>query len=296
MTVRRGMFWPLVLIVIGLVFLLVNIGAVGPVSALALLSLWPLLLILAGVDIAFGRRWPLGVLAFDVVVIALGIALVAGRPSIATPFGPVAWFSRSDGGGTSSVSQPRGDAKSMTLRLNGGAGSYTVVGGGSDLVSAKSDQDNLVLRSSGGTDRPDVRIDQSDRGAHFGGGAPTHVDVTIASDVPTSLNLNAGAGDFVVDLRDVKLTDAHMNVGAASLRIVLPRPTADVTITVSAGASNVIVEIPEDVEARVTTSGALMSTHSENPRVADSETFGYGSAKERVTVRINAGASSVLIR
>jgi len=295
MTVRRGTFWPLVLIVIGLVFLLANFGIIGRFSALALFSLWPLLLVLAGIDIAFGRRWPLGVLALDVLIIAFGIALVAAQPSLATPFGPVVWFSRSNAPGTSAVSQPHGDAKSMTLHLNGGAGSYTVVGGDAGLVSAKSDQDNLVLRSSGSAERPDVRVDQSDRGVYFGG-VPTHIDVTIASDVATSLDMNAGAGEFVVDLRDVKLTDARINVGAASLRIVLPKPSGEVSIIVSAGASSVIVEIPDGVEARVATSGALMSMHSENARVAGSETAGYGSTKERVTVRITAGASSVVIR
>jgi len=293
---RRGVFWPLLLIVIGLVFLLANFGLIAPLSALALLSLWPLVLILAGIDIAFGQRWPLGVLALDVLIIAFGVALVASQPTIMTPLGPVAFFERSAGPGVSSVLAPHGDATALTLHLNGGAGTFNVSGGGSDLVSATSDQQNLVLRTSGRSDRPDVRIDQSDQGPRFGGGVPTHVDVKIASDLPTSFDMNAGAGEFVVDLRDVKLTDARINVGAASLRIVLPKPTGDVSIVVSAGASNLVIEVPEGVEARVNASGALVSLHSDNPRISGSETSGYSSAKDRVTVRISAGASSVAIR
>jgi hypothetical protein len=296
MSARRGVFWPLLLITIGLVFLLANFGLIAPLSALALFSLWPLILILAGIDIAFGRRWPLGVLAFDVLIIAFGVALVASQPTIMTPLGPVAFFQRSPGPGVSTVSAPRGAASALTLHVNGGAGTFNVSGGGSDLVSATSDRDNLVLRTSG-SDRTDVRIDQSEPGPrYFGGGAPTHIDVKIANDVPTSFDMNAGAGEFVVDLRDVKLTDARVNIGAASLRIVLPKPTGDVSIVVSAGASNVVIEVPEGVEARVTTSGALVSLHSDNPRVGGSETSGYSSAKDRVTVRISAGASSVAIR
>jgi hypothetical protein len=297
MTPRRGVFWPLLLIVIGLVFLLANLGYIAPVSALALFSLWPIILILVGIDIAFARRWPLGVLALDVLIIAFGVALVASQPTLATPFGPVVFFSRSDRPVASTVSVPRGDAKSMTLHLNGGAGTFRIAGGGNDLLKATSDQENLSLRSSGGPDRLDVRIDQNDRGVRFGGGGPTHIDISIPSEVATSFDMNAGAGEFVVDFTDVKLTDARMSVGAASLRIVLPKTaTGDVGITVNAGASSVVVEVPEGVEARITTSGAIISLKSENSRVANSETSGYSSAKDRVTVRITAGASSVVIR
>ena len=59
MTARRGAFWPLLLIAIGLIFLLSNYGLIAGVSWLAVLNLWPLLLVLIGLDIAFARRWPL---------------------------------------------------------------------------------------------------------------------------------------------------------------------------------------------------------------------------------------------
>jgi len=297
MTSRRFTFWPLLLIVIGLVFLLANFGIIAPLSAVALFSLWPLILILAGIDIALGRRWPMGVLALDVLILAAGVALVASQPTIVTPLGPIVFFDKSPGPGVSTVSQPRGDAKFLTLHLNGGAGTFNVHGGGSDLVRATSDQDNLNLRStSRASDRPDIRIDQNDRGLRFGGGTPSHVDLAIASDVPTSFDMNAGAGEFNVDLRDVMLTDARISVGAASLRIVLPKTAGDISITVSAGASSVIIEVPDGVEARVNTSGALISLRSENARVANQETAGYANAKDRVTIRVTAGASSVVIR
>ena len=304
MTPRRGLFWPLLLIAIGLIFLLANFGLIGPVSALAILSLWPLILILGGIDIAIGRRWPLAALAADVLILAAGLTLVAAQPA-GLPFTPVVFIRGDNTPGTNSVSVPRGvkladgtaaDAKSLTFHVNGGAGTFTVHGGASTLVSANSDQDNLSVRTTYRADQVDVRLDEGDRGFHFGGNGATHVDIQLASDVPTSFDMNAGAGEFVLDLRDVKLTDARMNVGAASLRIVLPKATGDVPITVTAGASSVVIEVPDGVEARVNTSGAIISMHSDNPRVSSNETAGYAAAKDRVTVRVNAGASSVVIR
>lgn len=292
MSGRRGLFWPILLIAIGLVFLLTNFGYIGPFSAVALISLWPLILILIGIDIAIGRRWPLAALGLDVAIIAAGLALVAAQPVYPQWF----VFGGSTGApGVNHASAPRGSAQSLTFHLNGGAGTFRIAGGASDLVEVSSDQQSLTLRRSG-VERVDVRVDQSDRGVRFGPTAPASIDAHFASDVPTSLDMNAGAGDFTVDLSGTRITDARINVGAASLRLVLPKTTGDVSISVGAGASSVVIEVPDGVEARVSTSGALMSLRSENPRLASSETAGYAGASDRVTVRVTAGATSVVIR
>jgi hypothetical protein len=297
MTVRRSLFWPLVLITIGLVFLLVNFDVIPGVTALSLLNLWPLLLILAGVDIAIGRRWPLAAIGIDVAVIALGLALLATQPTfLGSPF-----FIVSGGGGERDVSVARQSATSLSLDINGGAGRFRVSGGSTMLVEAHSGNDDLRLRradfNSGGQ-HADVRIDQS--GTRRVGGVTIDVETRIASDVPTELSVNGGAGEFIIDLGGVTISSAELNVGAASLTLTLPKPSAEVSIEVNAGASNIVIEVPDGVEARVTMSGAILSLRSSNSRVTASgsaaETSGYGSAKARVTVRVTAGASSIMIR
>jgi hypothetical protein len=293
MTPRRGLVWPLLLIVVGAAFLLANFGYIAPISVVALLSLWPLILIVIGVDIAIGRRWPLAALAADVLVIAAGIALVTLQPSVF----PFAVFS-TEGGGNATVDVPRSDVKTMTLRLGAGAAAVEIRGGASALVHAQSDRDDLRLRSATRVgDRMDVRVDQGfANGFRFGPSATSHVSVQVANDIPVSVTVDGGAGEFFIDLSDVRATDVRVNVGAASLRVVLPKPTGDVPVTISAGASSVIIEIPAGVEARVTTTGGLISTHVENARMSGSETSGYGGAADRVSVRVSGGVSSIVIR
>ena len=298
MSARRGLFWPLLLITIGLVFLLVNFGFIPGVTAVSLLNLWPLVLILGGVDIAIGRRWPLAALGIDVVVIGLGLALLATQPTfVGGPF----WIASGGVAGDSDVTVPRQNVTALSLDINGGAGRFRISGGSTTLVEAHSANDDLRLRRSdidrGGT-HASVRIDQS--GSHRVGSTAADVDARVASDVETALSVDGGAGEFVLDLRDVKLSSAELNVGAASLTLTLPKPTATVTIDVSAGASSIIVEVPDGVEARITTTGALLTLRSSNPRLNVSgnaaETTGYGSATARITVRITAGVSSITIR
>lgn len=298
MNQRRGLSWPLVLITIGLVFLLVNFGFIPGVTAFSLLSLWPLLLILAGVDIAIGRRWPLAALGIDVAVIALGLVLIASQPPLlGSPF----FVINGGGPGERDVSVARQSATSLSLALNGGAGRFRVSGGSTLLVEAHSISEDLRVRRADfdrGGQHADVRIDQT--GSRRVGGAAIDVETRIASDIPTELEINGGAGEFLIDLSAVTINSAELNVGAAELTLTLPKPTAAVVIEVNAGASNIIIVVPEGIEARVTTTGALLSLRSSNARVTASglaaETSGYGSATARVTVRVTAGASSITIR
>jgi len=298
---RRGMFWPLILIGIGLVALLANYGFVPPVPIVSLLALWPVLLVLLGIDIAFSRRWPLPTLGAEIAIIVGALVLAVTQPTTLS----LATFSFT-GSNTCASPQPtvsvqRGSLESLRLTVDGGAATYRITGGSTGALDATADGTQLCLsdrsgpRGSAAPTAGDIRLSQS--GANFGNSSVT---VHVANDLPLSLQLNAGAGEFVIDLHDVKVTDTRFSVGASTTTIVLPHPTGDVPIRLDGGASDITVEIPADVEARVVVTGGLISTSSTNPRATKSggiiETPGYATAKDRVTVNITGGASSITVR
>ena len=304
MTARRGVFWPLLLIALGVLFLMGNFGLISGVSWRAILSLWPLLLVLIGLDIAFARRWPLPTLAAEILVIVAGLALAATSSTVGF-FG----FPTGGGNGVADVSAPRGGATAMSVTVNGGAGHYRVSGGATDLVDAHSANPDLRLRTSGPAARPDLRVDQVGPEGLFRNTGQVDIDVHLASDVPTSFTMNSGAGEFDVDLSDVRVTDVRINTGASTLRLVLPKPSGDVAVRIDAGASNLVVTVPDGVDARISTSGGLLTLRSDNVRLGEGggtggcvacgssvQTSGYSSAKDRVTVTMTAGASSITVR
>ena len=287
-----GVFGPVLLIAIGLLFLASNLGYLGPVSWFQLLQLWPLLLVLGGIDLAIGRRAPVLALLIAIVVIGGAVALVAAQPGFVFG-GPRAI------GGEAGITVPRGAVRTLELRVAGGAARYTIGGGATALVEAVSDRSDLRLvedRRSG--DAATVRLEQSDQPFTFAGGRG-NVDIKVASDVALTLRFDAGAGDFTVDLRDLKVRELRSATGAAAMRVVLPRPDGDIPIRLDSGASSITVEVPDGVEARVSTSG-LASTRSASGRFTgrgnDLESPGYATARDRVTVTIKAGASSVTVR
>ena len=73
---RGGLLAPAILIALGGLFLLGNAGVIAPLSVRSVLSLWPLLLVLAGIQLVLGRDRP---------SLALGVALVLARAYVA-PF------------------------------------------------------------------------------------------------------------------------------------------------------------------------------------------------------------------
>jgi hypothetical protein len=300
---RRGLLFPLILIAIGALFFAANFHFIPPVSVRALVQLWPLLLVIGGIEMILARRDPFLALAIEVVVIAVAVGLVVTQPR--GIFVPV-------GGGSTSATVARGSSTALSLRVDGGAGTYTIAGGASALVEARSEGGELRVREDRHDGTADVRIDPTGfpegNMVLFGGAPPVTVDVRVASDVPVSLRVTGGAGDFTIDMRDLQVRDARLEIGAAKVEVMLPKPSGDVPIRIQSGAASISITVPPEVEARITTTGGLLTTATENARFGSgtsasvarsggaTETAGYAAAKDRLTITIEAGASSITIR
>lgn len=289
---RRGLLFPAILIVLGAVFLLGNLGYIPPVSVRTIAQLWPVILIVLGIEAILGRREPVLALAVELGVILLAVALVAAQP--AGLFAPAF-------GGQTEATVAREGSRTLSLHVAGGAGDYRVSGGAAALVEARSERGQIRVRTDRRGDLADVRVDPGEVTDLFHAvGPPQGVTVRVASDVPTSVRMQGGAGYFTLDMRDILVTDARIETGAANVHVILPVPRGDVPVRIQAGAANIDIEVPSGVEARVATRGGALSINSSNPRIAVAagarETSGYGAAKDRVTVTFEGGATSITIR
>ena len=289
---RRGLLFPAVLILLGVVFLLGNLGYIPPVQLRAIAQLWPLILIVIGVEAILGRREPILALALELGIIVLAIALVAIQPTglfaSAVP-GPSEWIIQREG------------ATSLSLRVSGGAGDYRVSGGATALVEARTERGQIRARTTRRTDSADVRVEPAEVTDLFRfTGPPQGVVVRVASDVPASIRIDGGAGDFTLDMSGLTVTDARIETGASNVHVVLPAPHGDVPMRIQAGAASIDIELPAGVEMRLTARGGALSVQSSNPRLAvvggAGETSGYAAAKDRVTVTFEGGAATVTVR
>jgi DUF4097 and DUF4098 domain-containing protein YvlB len=286
-----GLILPLILIGLGVAFLLANLGYLPPISIRALADMWPIVLILIGIEILLGRRQPVLGLALQLVALALAVAIVASQS---------AGLLTSAAATTSSDTVARDGATALALDLDGHAGDISVTGGASGLVETRSTGGAVKITTDreGGT--AEVGIEPEHELVLPFQGLRTDLDVVLASDVPASIKLDIGAGDVRLDLRDLRITSVNVDAGAGDISVTLPVPEGVVAIEIDAGAADVTIEVPSGVEARVTVAGGVVSLESSNSRLVASggaaETAGYATASSRVTVTIEGGAASVHIR
>jgi LiaI-LiaF-like transmembrane region len=269
-----------VLLVIGGVFLLRNLGIVH----LDWDVLWPLLLVGVGLAIvlralfgssrdgAWGGRW------------GGGPAGSANQRSWdANQPGSPSW-----GDGDARVTVPAEGASRLELSLRLGAGRYRLRGGAAALVDASASEPTIHHAVDRAGDLARVRLSTSLNPLAWGWHTGMDWAIGVSSGVPVVLDIQAGAGTFDLDLSDVAIASASMAIGAAELRVLLPRPRGDVPIRVEGGAASFTFQIPAGVQARVTSTG-LISTRG------PTETPGYATATDRVSVSVTGGAASVQV-
>lgn len=269
---------PLILISLGAAFLAANLGYLNGLRWSDTLRLWPVLIILAGTDLLLRPRSFIAAAVVEITIIGLAFAyLISGVTPAAVS-------------GSYSVSVPRAAAADLNLTVNYGAGAFALTSGATDLVSVRSSEQDVTRTVDQNGSFAAVTLSSS-RPDFVWMGPDRRWDVQVPSDVRTGMTLNLGAGDFNVDLTGVQLTRATINAGASDLTVRLPAQVkGDVRMTISAGASDVKLYVPQGLAYRVTYSGVAMSA------TGPTESAGYATATDRVTITVSAAAGSLSIR
>jgi hypothetical protein len=282
---RHSIFFPLLLIAIGFFFLLNNLGVVNGSFWDLVFRLWPILLIIGGIDEVLARHhiagpvfwisvgsiillanlgivqwdlwdlalrfWPLLIIVagLDIILsrylqnvwgailsLVLVIGLVLGILWYAEVYNPVGKSVQ-----TQSVSQPIGSATRADVTLSPATGSIRVheLTDGKNLVSGNTytsasetvthsavSSGNLTtytlsssgLSSNGTTTKvvvfPGWGISTNSHNPSW--------NIGLANTVPLNLNFSLGAGSANLDLTDLQLTKLNVEVGVGRSAITLP--------------------------------------------------------------------------
>lgn len=315
---RSSLVLPLLLIGLGLVFLLQNLGVLRWDIWGALARLWPLLLVAFGLELLLGRR---------VGGLVLGVALAGVVLAGTRAFAPFGWLPAAATPGrvsqTSFSHELRG-ATEGAVEVQFGAGRLTV-----GALEPRT-RDQLASMAYEGPEgrRPSaeyrrrgsvgelVYAVQGDGPRHAfpflpGAGDPARMDVRLAPGVPLTLDVRAGAADSRLDLSKLRLSRLSLQTGASTTELVLPEAAGTTTAIVSGGASTLTIVVPENVAAQIRFDGgvsALDVDESRFPAVEDLSdgrrgrggqryrSPNYDSAQNRVDLRIEVGAATVTVR
>jgi hypothetical protein len=258
---RDNIFWGSVLILLGALFFLQRGGLIPSVVP----YLWPLALILFGGWLILSVFW---------------------RPSA------------SDGEKFDVALQ---DAKSVRYRFSHGAGQIVIKGGapaGKALVGSSAVGMNEKTRLDG--DRLNVHIEAGASFIPFVGPSDGTWRFQITQEVPVTLEVETGASQLDLDLRDVLATHIELETGASNSNVVMPARGASI-LNLEAGAASINITIPDGVAGRIRIKEGLTSLNVDNNRFpqVDSrlyESSNFATAADRAEILVEAGLGSITIK
>ena len=296
---------PLLLIALGLGLLLTNLGLLPWEIWRTAVRLWPLVLVLLGLQALVTGRvdWA----ALLALLVAFALLSLGTRFLFPIPRGSGATVAPA----AEVLRQGLEGAQQASIRVQFGGGELSI---GSldqpgllargELAGERSGRLLSEYRVRGGVGMLEVRPDDPRPGRSFffnrGDGPPDRLRLDLARGVPIDLEVQAGAADSRLDLRDLTIPSLRLSAGAARSTVTLPASGAT-RADVQAGAASVSIEVPPGVAASIRTAGSGLSRlsvdESRFPRTGQGyESPDYASATNRAELTLRAGAASVDVR
>jgi hypothetical protein len=262
---RRGsLFWGVLLVLIGVVLLMDNLGLLGNISVWNLI--WPVVLILIGARILYGT--------------------VFRKPPT-----------------SEHASVPLEGAQRARVKIQHGAGRLDVHAGGGMGVLAEGDfVGGVNVRSQREGDDLSVKMSVPENFFPFDWTPGNTLDWSLGlnREIPIALEFETGAGEARLDLRDLRVSEVRLKSGASSTTIELPTNAGSTRVSVEAGAASVVINVPSGVAARIRSEGGLSSIEVDTNRfsMAGSNLYqspDFDTAQNKVEMEIHMGVGSVKI-
>lgn len=294
---RPSLIGPLLLITIGVLFLLANLNVL-PLSFWEIAArYWPLIFVLIGLEIIFGRQSLIG----GVVVLLLWTAIVGG----------VLWLSFTQGGApivsgtTETISQPLGDIKSATIDLNIGFARTNVSALGADsgdlMNGAFTHADGTRIIKTYNVAGSEGRLALKEEGVNFilGGASASRWDLKLNPGIPIALSINGGVGRATLDLAALNITALNIDAGVGNVIITTPQNSVT-TMSVNGGVGSVSITIPPGVAARIRVDSGIGGARVDPnrfPQVGNTyQSANYATAENKIDIGIDGGVGSITIQ
>lgn len=294
---RGGLVGPVILISLGIIFLLNNLGLLSWSIWETLLRLWPILLVAAGLDLILGQRSAWG----SLLALALTLAIL----------GAALWLS-----GTGAEWQRTARSEEIAQAIGGVSEAKLVIAPGVGTLSIKavSDSANLVqgsvvLRSR---ERLQPRFTVDDGTGTFvldtqatsfgptvvGLGGQRSWDLQLSPDVPLHLETDLSVGEQNLDLTGLALNGLDVEQGIGQATITLPEG-GRFEARIEGAIGQTIVVIPEVLAARVLLDTGLSGRRLPPEYRCEEDVCtspGYETADHRVDLRLRQAIGNVVIR
>lgn len=293
---KNGLFWGIFLLTLGVLFLARRAGMLD-IDWHSLVNLWPVLLILAGVNLILERR---GNPAAFITTVMLAVAVPT------TLFGFLShhrdrdefnmrWHDHDDDDDHGNSDDDDGnndddyqsererresesvkvqtntfaenmdsDTREAVLKLSGGAGRFIISEPSSELIKANTKQTTGSYSMSVDRDETthiptiELKPTEEDQDIDFKDGKfENRVDIHLNATPVWSMDVALGAGQGDLDLSSYAVKSLKVGAGAAELDLKLGAKADVSDVKLDVGAASVTVRVPKEVGCRIKKDGAL---------------------------------------
>lgn len=297
----RHVFWAIILIAIGILFMLNNFGILE-FGFRALWSLWPLILILWGISILPIKD---GIKIVALVSVLALTVIFFNRISEQSSwfrfhnfhgFSDRDWEDEEDT--TTYNYQPQNLSvpfDSLTgkgnLKLEAAAGNFSLEGLTTDFLSFNKTGDigNYSITTTDENGRKMINLSLEKSGVRHNINE-NKVEIKLNEKPSWNLDFDIGAAEILMDLRDYKIDTTNINAGASSIEIKIGSKNPLTVMTFNAGASSITVDIPKESGCQIKSESFMISKEFEGftkkgDGIYQTENFAKGKNKIYLTVK-----------
>ncbi|MFP4471411.1 MAG: LiaI-LiaF-like domain-containing protein [Bacteroidales bacterium] len=307
----RGVFWGVVLVAIGLIFVLRNLG-VFYFNWYALRQLWPLILVILGIALLPIKGIVRIVLSFVVVIIAM--IWLATTPE---RFNQNDWnwfwhWNDKDHHGyyedkeeqewTDQLLYENYDIsiENAVLDLDAVAGKYTIDQTSKYLVRFQR-EGNIGKYHMHADNVGSAVLVKLNMEGHIRGGKDikNEAQISLNPNPVWDFKVDAGAAKIDFDLSPFKVDRMDVDGGAMSVKIRLGDKFENTDLRINTGAAEVEIEVPENVACDIQTSTILTKKNLQGfNKIGDGfyQSAGYGDMDKKISIRIDAALSSLKVK
>jgi len=297
----RSLVWPLILVSVGILFLLKNLGVVDWNLWSVLWRTWPVIIVAVGLDLIFGRRSGI----WSAITAGVVIVLFAGALWIFD----VTERSWSGDLISTSVAQELGDAEAAEIDIKMHIGilkigsleaqSDLLISGEVEIGDYEELTDNLeasgdTLRYTLSTDGKPYQADwifnqQEDHDKTW--------DLKLNQEVMLDLSLDTGVGKSELDLSELTISKLDINTGVGEVTIHLPSE-GNFRGDVSGGVGKLTLYLPRELAVGIFIDGGLgnVSVSGEFTRRNDNYfTKNYELSSDKIKLYVDGGIGAIRI-
>ena len=248
----RSLFWPIVFLGVGILWLLASLNILPNVSIMSLIAFWPAILIIIGLDLLIGRQSQLGsAILGGIVVAGLAIILIASpKINIGTNNQII----------HENISEPLGSATSAQIQLN--------LAEQPTMIDASANPENLIEGSidhtgtlsfevSGNTSKT-IKLERIQNPSNWQLGynlVNPKWEIGLNPTIPLDLNIDSGSGSVQLSLKELILTHFAIVGGSGSIHLTLPESQTAYSAELESGSGSLEATLPQTTPLTITLSG-----------------------------------------